>query len=187
MDVRATELDGVIEITPRRFGDERGWFSEVFKAEALREAGIDVEFVQDNESFSVTPGTIRGLHYQIDPHPQAKLVRVVRGRVLDVAVDVRRGSPTFGRHVAVELTASLGNQLLVPVGFAHAFCTLEPDVHVAYKVSGRYARECERTIRWDDPELAIEWPEWSDLGVDGPTLSAKDAAGPGLAEQPDLF
>ncbi len=144
-------------------------------------------FVQDNESFSAIPGTIRGLHYQLDPHAQAKLVRVLRGRVLDIVVDIRRGSPTFGEHVALELTADLGNQLLVPVGFAHAFCTLEPDVHIAYKVSARYAPETERTIRWDDPALGIEWPSWAALGVDGPTLSDRDAVAPTLAEQPDLL
>src|SRR6056297_3664882 len=144
MEVRTTGLDGVVELTPRRFGDGRGWFSEVFKPAALAEAGVDTEFVQDNESFSAIPGTIRGFHYQLEPHAQAKLVRVLRGRVLDVVVDIRRDSPTFGEHVAVELTAGLGNQLLVPAGFAHAFCTLDADVHVAYKVSDRYSPELER-------------------------------------------
>ncbi|MEL6890292.1 MAG: dTDP-4-dehydrorhamnose 3,5-epimerase [Actinomycetota bacterium] len=187
MKLQPTSLDDVVELTPRRFGDDRGWFSEVFKPGALAEIGIATEFVQDNESFSAIPGTIRGLHYQLEPHAQAKLVRVLRGRVLDVVVDIRRSSPTFGEHCAVELTADLGNQLFVPAGFAHAFCTLAPDVHVAYKVSDRYAPECERAIRWDDPALGIDWPDWSSIGIDGPTLSDKDAAAPPLAEQPDLF
>jgi len=187
MGIRETALDGVVEVTPRRFGDERGWFSEVYKPAPFAEAGIDITFIQDNESFSAVPGTIRGLHYQLDPRAQAKLVRVLRGRVLDVAVDIRRDSATFGEHVAVELTADLGNQLLVPAGFAHAFCTLEPDVHLAYKVSDLYAPESERAIRWDDPEIGIAWPDWSTLGVDGPTLSDKDAVAPLLAEQPDVF
>lgn len=187
MEIRETAIDGVVEVTPKRFGDERGWFSEVYKQAPLAAAGIDIDFVQDNESFSAVPGTIRGLHYQLEPRAQAKLVRVLRGRILDIAVDIRRDSPTFGEHVAVELSADLGNQLLVPVGFAHAFCTLEPDVHLAYKVSDLYAPEAERAIRWDDPELAIEWPTWPQLGVDGPTLSDKDAVAPTLAEQPDLF
>lgn len=187
MDFDTTALDGVVEITPRRFGDDRGWFSEVFKSAALADAGIDIDFVQDNESFSATPGTIRGLHYQLDPHAQAKLVRVLHGRVLDVAVDIRRESPTFGQHVTVELTAELGNQLLVPAGFAHAFCTLEPDVHLAYKVSAPYAPDRERAIRWDDPSIGVEWPDWRGLGVDGPTLSDRDTVAPLLADQPDLF
>ena len=187
MEIRTTSLDGVVEITPRRVGDDRGWFSEVYKLSVLADAGIDIEFVQDNESFSATPGTIRGFHYQLDPHAQAKLVRVVRGRVLDVAVDIRRTSSTFGQHVAVELTADLGNQLLVPAGFAHAFCTLEPDVHLSYKVSDRYAPESERAIRWDDPSIDIDWPDWPALGVDAPTLSDRDAVAPLLTDQPDLF
>jgi dTDP-4-dehydrorhamnose 3,5-epimerase len=183
MDIITTALDGVVEIRPPRHGDDRGWFSETYKRHELRDAGIDIEFVQDNESFSAPAGTLRGLHYQIAPHPQAKLIRVIDGSILDIVVDIRRGSPTFGRYVAVTLTADEGNQLLVPAGFAHGFCTLEPDVRVAYKVSGRYAPDCERAIRWDDPELAIDWP----LPADGPTLSAKDAVAPLLAEQPDLF
>jgi dTDP-4-dehydrorhamnose 3,5-epimerase len=183
MEIIPTALDGVVEIRPRRHGDDRGWFSETYKRQALHDAGIDIDFVQDNESFSATVGTLRGLHYQLAPHPQDKLIRVIHGSILDVAVDIRRDSPTFGRHVAVTLTADDGNQLLVPAGFAHGFCTLEPDVRVAYKVSGEYAPDCERAIRWDDPDLAIDWP----LPADGPALSAKDAAAPLLADQPDLF
>jgi dTDP-4-dehydrorhamnose 3,5-epimerase len=183
MEIVPTALDGVVEIRPTRHGDDRGWFSETYKRHTLGDAGIGIEFVQDNESFSAPAGTLRGLHYQIAPHAQVKLVRVIHGSILDVAVDIRRDSDTFGQHVAVTLTAEEGNQLLVPAGFAHGFCTLEADVRVAYKVSDRYAPECERAIRWDDPELAIDWQ----LPPDGPTLSSKDAVAPLLADQPDLF
>ena len=184
MEIVPTSLDGVVELRGRRFGDERGWFSETYKRSVLVDAGIDIDFVQDNESFSAPVGTIRGLHYQIAPHPQDKLVRVIRGSILDVAVDIRRDSPTFGQHVAVTLSADQANQLLVPAGFAHGFCTLEPDVHVAYKVSGQYAPDCERAIRWDDPHLGIAW---TGIGDRRPVLSDKDAAAPLLADQPDLF
>ena len=182
MKLVPTALSDVVEVQPARFGDDRGWFSEVFKTDVLAEGGIDVPFVQDNESFSAPLGTLRGIHYQVAPHPQGKLVRVVRGSILDIAVDLRRSSPTFGEHVAVTLTADAGNQLYVPVGFGHAFVTLEPDVQVIYKVTDRYAPECERAIRWDDPQLAIAWPDSA-----APTLSAKDEVAPLLADQPDLF
>ena len=183
MEIIPTELDGVFEIRAKRFGDHRGWFSETYKSHELTAAGIDIDFVQDNESFSAPLGTLRGLHYQVAPHPQDKLVRVISGSILDVAVDIRRNSPTFGQYVAVTLTGTDGNQLLVPAGFAHGFCTLEPDVRVAYKVSGQYAPDCERAVRWDDPDLAIDWQ------VPGgePTLSDKDQIAPLLADQPDLF
>ena len=184
MEFLPTDIDAVVEVRPKRFGDQRGWFSEIYKRDAFADAGISVDFVQDNESFSAPSGTLRGLHYQLAPHPQGKLVRVVRGSILDVAVDIRRDSPTFGRHVAVTLSADTGNQLYVPVGFAHGFVTLEPDVQVTYKVTDRYAPETERSIRWDDPTIGIEWP---DLGSDGPVLSDKDAVAPLLADQPDLF
>lgn len=184
MEFIPTNIDDVIEIRPRRHGDNRGWFSETFKRSAMVEQGIDLDITQDNESFSGPQGTLRGLHYQVEPNAQAKIIRVITGSILDVAVDIRRSSPTFGRHVAVTLTAEAGNQLLVPVGFAHGFCTLEADVQVAYKVTGTYAPECERAIRWDDPALAIVWP---DFGVHGPVMSDKDLVAPLLAEQPDLF
>ncbi len=187
MELLPTSLDGVVEIVPRRFGDDRGWFSEVFKAGVLADAGIELDFIQDNESFSATPGTIRGLHYQIAPDAQAKLVRVIRGEILDVAVDIRRGSATFGQHVSRRLSAATGNQLLVPVGFAHGFCTLVPDVQVSYKVTAPYSPSTERAVRWDDPDVGITWPTWEQLGVVGPTLSDKDATAPTLADQPDLF
>ena len=183
MEIIPTSLSGVVEIRAKRHGDERGWFSETWKQSALVSAGIDIDFVQDNESFSAPAGTLRGLHYQIAPHPQDKLVRVIQGSILDIAVDIRRSSPTFGQHVAVTLTADDANQLLVPAGFAHGFCTLQADVRVAYKVSGQYAPDCERAIRWDDPDLAIDWP----IPAGGPTLSGKDQVAPLLADQPDLF
>ena len=183
MEIIDTTLDGVVEIRPPRHGDDRGWFSETYKKHTFRDAGIDIDFVQDNESFSAPAGTLRGLHYQLAPHPQDKLIRVIQGSILDIAVDIRRDSTTFGQHVAVTLTADDGNQLLVPAGFAHGFCTLEADVRVAYKVSGEYSPVCERSIRWDDPDLAIRWT----LPAGGPTLSGRDGIAPFLADQPDLF
>lgn len=178
-----TRLAGVIEVHPTRFGDERGWFSEVYRRDLLEAADIDIDFVQDNESFSATAGTLRGIHYQLDPVVQVKLVRVIRGSIVDVAVDLRRSSPTFGDHVRVTLGADAGNQLLVPAGFGHALCTLEPDTQVAYKVTAPYSPEHERSIRWDDPTLGIDWP----LDARMPTLSDRDAVAPLLADQPDLF
>ena len=183
MEFIETALDGVVEIRAKRFGDDRGWFSETYKQHTLRDAGIDIDFVQDNESFSAPTGTLRGLHYQTAPHAQDKLIRVIHGSILDVAVDIRRASHTFGKHVAVTLTAQDANQLLVPAGFAHGFCTLEPTTPVAYKVSGQYAPDCERAIRWDDADLAVAWQ----LPATGPTLSEKDEIAPLLADQPDLF
>lgn len=183
MDIIPTEITDVIEIRPQRFGDARGWFSEVYRREALLSAGLVHDFVQDNESFSASVGTLRGLHYQLPPFTQDKLVRVLRGSIFDVAVDLRHDSPTFAQHVVRTLTAEAGNQLLVPAGFAHGFLTLTPDAHVAYKVTAPYSPEAERAIRWDDPEIGIEWPRLAA----GPTLSDKDAAAPLLTDQPDLF
>ncbi len=185
MEFIATEIPDVVEVHPKRFGDNRGWFSESYRHDVFVEAGIDLDFVQDNESFSATPGTIRGLHYQLPPFAQDKLVRVVRGAIFDVAVDIREKSPTFGQHVTRTLSAEVGNQLLVPVGFAHGFMTLTPDVHLTYKVTARYSAESERNIRWNDTELGIEWPQ-----VDGgaePILSDRDAVAPDLADQRDRF
>lgn len=183
MNVVPTALADVLEIRPVRHGDARGWFSEVYKADIVHRAGVDVDFVQDNESFSAVAGTLRGIHYQLAPFVQVKIVRVVRGSILDVAVDLRRGSPTFADHVAVTLTADAGNQLLVPAGFGHGFITLEPDTHVAYKVTAPYSPERERSIRWDDPTLGVDWP----LAGDAPVMSDRDAAAPLLADQSDLF
>jgi len=183
MKLVPTALPEVIEVRPVRHGDDRGWFSEIFRVDVLAAAGIDVDFVQDNESFSAAPATLRGIHYQLPPFAQVKLVRVIRGAVVDVAVDLRRDSPTFGDHVAVTLSADAGNQLLVPAGFGHGFVTLEHDTQVGYKVSAPYSPESERSVRWDDPTLAIDWPI---VGA-GPMLSERDAAAPLLVDQPDLF
>jgi dTDP-4-dehydrorhamnose 3,5-epimerase len=166
-------------IMPRRFGDARGWFMEVYNERTFHEAGITDRFVQDNHSMSVAPYTLRGLHYQAPPHGQAKLVRCLRGRIFDVAVDLRRGSPTFGRWVGAELSAENGNQFFVPVGFAHGFMTLEADCEVAYKVSSLYAPEFDGGIKWDDPAIGVEWP----IPVGAlPELSGKDAGAIGLAD-----
>ncbi len=174
MQVEQTALPGVVILTPRRFGDDRGFFSEVYSAAVLAQHGIDVTFVQDNHSLSRQTGVVRGLHFQSPPHAQDKLVRVGAGRVMDVAVDIRKGSPTFGRSVAVELSAAVGNQLFIPKGFLHGFSVLEPDSELLYKCSDYYAPACDGAVRFDDPDLAIDW------GVDPATaiLSAKDAAAP---------
>lgn len=177
------DISGVLEIRPRKFEDSRGYFSETFKLSALREHGVAVDFVQDNKSLSREAGTIRGLHFQLPPFEQAKLVSVLRGSILDVAVDIRRASPTFGRHVAVTLTAEQGNQLLIPAGFAHGFCTLEPDCEIAYKVSNPYAPAQDRAVLWSDPELGIAWP----VAIEAAKLSDKDMRAPKLADAPDLF
>lgn len=183
MNVMETRIKGVLLVEPRRFGDARGWFSETFSQHRMQALGIDSGFCQDNHSYSASPGTLRGLHFQIPPHAQAKLVRCSRGRILDVAIDIRQGSPTFGEHVAVELDAESGRQLFIPVGFAHGFCTLEPHSEVQYKVSDYYAPEAERGILWSDSDLAIDWP----LPPEGPALSEKDSAYPSLAETPAYF
>jgi dTDP-4-dehydrorhamnose 3,5-epimerase len=178
VEVRPLALPEIVEITPSRHGDHRGFFSEVWNSAALAEKGIHASFVQDNHSYSAEPGVIRGLHYQAPPAAQAKLVRVARGSIFDVAVDVRHGSPTFGRWVGIILSAGAWNQLLVPEGFAHGFMTLEPDCEVLYKVTAPYSREHDRAIRFDDADIGIEWP----LGDRAPVLSDKDRAAPALAE-----
>jgi dTDP-4-dehydrorhamnose 3,5-epimerase len=177
MEVEALGLDGLKLIRTRRFGDQRGYFAETWNRRLFAAHGLDTDFVQDNVSLSRSPGTIRGLHYQTWPFAQAKLIRVVRGAILDVAVDLRRSSPTFGRHVSVVLSAEGGEQLFIPVGFAHGLCTLEADTEVAYKVSDFYSPEHDAGIIWNDPDLAIDWR----LGVQQPTLSEKDATLPRLA------
>ncbi|GEP12329.1 dTDP-4-dehydrorhamnose 3,5-epimerase [Methylobacterium gnaphalii] len=168
---------------PGRHGDNRGWFSEVYRADRLAQAGIANLFVQDNQSFSAPAGTLRGLHFQTPPAAQAKLVRVLAGAILDVAVDIRRSSPTFGKYVAVRLDAEGGEQLFVPHGFAHGFCTLEPNTMVAYKVDAYYSPAHDRAIAWNDPEIGISWP----VGEAEASLSAKDRAAPRLADAPELF
>lgn len=168
----------VIRITPKRFADSRGWFSETYQRDRFRAAGVGADFVQDNQSYSAPAGTLRGIHFQTPPHAQAKLVRCLKGRIWDVAVDLRAGSPTYGRWVAAELTAGRGEQLFIPAGYGHAFLTLEPDCEVAYKVDDFYAPECDGGIRWDDPDLAIAWP----LPIAAPELSEKDARLPLLKD-----
>jgi dTDP-4-dehydrorhamnose 3,5-epimerase len=168
---------------PATFMDERGWFSESFNARNFAAIGIQEEFVQDNHSYSEKQGTVRGMHYQLPPNAQAKLIRALRGSVLSIAVDIRRSSPAFGQHVAVKLDARAGNQLYIPAGFAHGFCTLEPQVEVLYKASAFYAPASERGINWKDPRLKLPWPVEGKNAV----LSPKDVQAPMLAEQPDLF
>ena len=177
LEARPLELPDLIELTPRRFADERGFFSEVWNEERFGGAGITARFVQDNVSLSVTKGVVRGLHFQTPPAAQAKLLRVSRGSVFDVGVDLRRSSPTFGRWAGVVLSADMWNQLYLPEGFAHGFMTLEDNTEVSYKVSALYSPEHDRSIRWDDPAIGIEWP--AELR---PILSAKDHAAPLLAE-----
>jgi dTDP-4-dehydrorhamnose 3,5-epimerase len=176
-------VPGPLLITPRRFGDHRGFFLETYSVRDFAALGIQDVFVQDNHSLSAEKGVVRGLHYQIAPSAQDKLVRVVRGAILDVAVDIRRSSPSYGRHVAVELTAENARQLFIPAGFAHGFCTLAPDTEVAYKVTDLYAPDCDRGIAWDDPDLALPWP------FDPPTvqLSDKDRRAPRLRDLPTVF
>lgn len=170
MQIEELPLPGAFVLTPKRFGDERGFFSETFSARAFDELAPGVTFVQDNHSLSRDAGVLRGLHFQLPPHAQGKLVRVPRGRVLDVIVDLRVGSPTYGEHVSVELSADNWKQMWVPAGFAHAFCTLEPDTEFCYKVTEFYAPESDSGIAFDDPDLAIDWP----FSPDALILSEKD-------------
>lgn len=183
MIVTPLEIPAVLLVTPRIFRDERGFFSETYNRKALAEAGLDADFVQDNHSLSRARGVVRGLHFQVAPRAQGKLVRVTRGAIFDVAVDIRVGSPTYGRHVAAVLSADSWTQIWLPVGFAHGFCTLEPDTEVIYKVTDYYAPECDRGIAWDDPDLAIDWPVDREAAV----LSDKDRRHPRLAELPPQF
>lgn len=178
-----TALSGVKIVEPERYGDERGFFSETYSRLAFLTAGIDLEFIQDNHSLSEHIGTLRGLHFQSEPFAQDKLVRCPRGRMLDVVVDIRRGSPTFGAHVTVELSAQNWRQMLVPKGFAHGFITLEPFTEVLYKVTAPYAPEHSLGLAYDDPALNIAWP----LPPGGPILSGKDRLNPTLANLPSYF
>jgi dTDP-4-dehydrorhamnose 3,5-epimerase len=183
LTVEATDIPEVKIITARRIGDSRGFFSEVWSRRRFAEAGVDLDFIQMNHSLSQDVGTLRGLHFQTHPFAQDKLVRVARGSIVDVAVDIRSGSPTFGQHVAVELSAQNGRQLLVPVGFAHGFCTLEPDTEVLYQVSAYYSAEHDRGLAFDDPQLGIDWP----FAADRLKLSDKDRKHPRLADLPAYF
>lgn len=157
MQVQETEIPGVLLLTPKRFGDHRGFFSETYNNRLFEEAGIHLNFVQDNQSLSVEKGVLRGLHYQLEPKAQDKLVRVIKGAILDIAVDIRHGSPTFGKHVAAVISQENWQQILVPKGFAHGFITLEPNTEVVYKVTDYYSPDHERGILWNDPELGINW------------------------------
>lgn len=177
MEIRKLGIEGVLEIVPRKFGDSRGFFSETYSARRFAEAGLDIGWVQDNQSFSAEKGVLRGLHFQLAPFAQDKLIRVLRGSIFDVAVDLRQGSASYGKWVSAVLSAEAWNQILIPKGFAHGFLTLEPNVEVFYKVSAPYAPEHDRGIRWNDPDIAVAWP----LEGREPVLSAKDAAAPFLA------
>lgn len=183
MEVRSTAIPEVKLIKPRKHGDHRGFFSETYNKKELAEAGIALDFVQDNHSLSTEKGVIRGLHFQIPPFTQDKLVRVIRGSVFDVAVDLRKSSPTFGKHVSAIVSAEEWNQILVPIGFAHGFCTLEPNTEVIYKVTNYYAPDCDRGVLWNDPQLEIEWPV-SEREV---ILSDKDKRQPCFAELAAFF
>jgi len=176
MHIERTSLSGVVILEPRRFGDARGWFTETWNASRMAEVGFDLAFVQDNHSFSATQGTLRGLHFQAPPRAQDKLVRCTRGAIFDVAVDIRKGSPSYGRWTGVRLDAETGAQLLVPKGFLHGFLTLTPDCEVQYKCTDLYAPECDGAVRWDS--CGIDWP----LTGGDPVLSDKDAAAPTLAD-----
>ena len=178
VDVRRLALDGLLEIRPERFADKRGFFSETWSAATWRGAGIVTSFVQDNHSLSRPRGTLRGLHFQSPPAAQIKLVRVTRGSAFDVAVDLRRGSPTYRQWVGVILSAAEWNQLLIPEGFAHGFVTLEPSTEVQYKASAAYSPDHDRAIRFDDPQLAIDWP----IPADQLILSDRDRTAPSLAQ-----
>lgn len=173
MKIINTLLEGVKVLEPNVFGDHRGWFTETFNQSLLKENGIDIEFIQDNHSYSAEQGTLRGLHYQLSPKAQTKLVRCTQGAIYDVAVDIRQDSPTYGQWFGVELSAENKRQLLVPKGFAHGFLTLTPDVEVQYKVDELYSPEHDRSIKWDDPSLNIDWPTKS-----VPILSKKDDNAP---------
>ena len=183
MKIERLAIPEIILVTPAKFGDARGFFSETYNARRFAEAGIAAAFIQDNQSLSEKPGTLRGLHCQVAPNVQGKLVRVVRGAIWDVAVDIRMGSPTYGHHVAAELSAANWCQLWVPGGFLHGFCTLEPGTEVIYKVTGDYDPSAERGVIWDDPDLALPWP----LPPEGPSLSDKDRKLPPLAASEGWF
>ncbi|MCB1521381.1 MAG: dTDP-4-dehydrorhamnose 3,5-epimerase [Hyphomicrobiaceae bacterium] len=183
MKTTPLNIPEVLLLTPVQHRDERGFFSEVFTVRRMAEAGIAATFVQENHSLSRQKGVVRGLHFQTDPHAQGKLVRVVKGSIFDVAVDLRTGSPTYGRHVSAVLSADNWTSIWVPPGFAHGFCTLEPDTEVIYKVTAYYAPECDKGLKWDDPALAIDWPVERDTAI----LSPKDLAQPLLSELPPYF
>ena len=178
MQVEHLNIPDIKVLFPRKHGDARGFFSETYNRKSLAALGIDIDFVQDNHSLSAEKGTVRGLHFQTPPFAQDKLVRVARGSVFDIAVDLRQGSPTYGRHVSAVLSAEAWNQILVPIGFAHGFMTLEPDTEVIYKVSNYYSPDHDEGLLWNDPALGINWP----ISDDDAVLSDKDRKQPRLAE-----
>ena len=177
MQIEQTALPGVVILTPRRFGDDRGFFAETWNRNTMAGLGITTEFVQDNHSVSAEVNTVRGLHFQAPPHAQAKLVRCGKGILFDVAVDIRKGSPTYGNWIGVELSAANGRQLLIPDGFLHGFATRAPDTEICYKCSDFYAPECDGAVRFDDPGIGIDWGLTGDA-----VLSGKDADAPLLAD-----
>jgi dTDP-4-dehydrorhamnose reductase/dTDP-4-dehydrorhamnose 3,5-epimerase len=181
MNIVKTNVEDVIIIEPKVFADHRGWFTETYSKEKFKELGIDIDFIQDNHSLSAQKGTLRGLHFQLNPKAQTKLVRCTKGKILDVAVDIREGSPTYKKWIAVELSEENKKQLLVPKGFAHGFITLTDNVEVQYKVDEYYSPENDRSIRFDDPDISIDW------GIDNPILSEKDLNAPMLSESDSNF
>ncbi|CAO3441277.1 dTDP-4-dehydrorhamnose 3,5-epimerase [Azospirillum endophyticum] len=183
MDVVSLDIPDVKIIRPKKFGDHRGFFSETYTKKTFEAAGLHYDFVQDNHALSAEVGTLRGLHFQLPPFAQDKLLRVVRGAVFDVAVDLRKDSPTFGRHVSAVISAADWNQILVPIGFAHGYCTLEPDTEVIYKVTNYYSPAHDRGLLWNDPELGIAWP----VAADKARLSDKDHKQPTFAQLGDWF
>ncbi len=183
MNFESLPIPAIVLVSPKKFGDARGYFMETFRQSLFEEKVGSFSFVQDNQSLSADAGTIRGLHFQLEPRAQGKLVRCISGAILDVAVDIRVGSPTYGRHVSAELTAENGRQLWVPPGFAHGFCTLLPNTEVSYKVTDYYSPEHDRGLLWNDPALGIEWPVDAGKAV----LSAKDLVQPALADLAESF
>jgi len=181
MKVINTAIEGICIIEPQVFEDSRGWFMETYSKEKLAKQGIDADFIQDNHSFSANRGTIRGLHFQINPKAQAKLVRCTRGRILDVAVDIRKGSPTYKKWISVELSEENKRQLFISKGFAHGFVTLTDNVEIQYKVDEYYSPENDRSIRFDDPEINVDW------GIENPILSEKDINAPLLKDSDSNF
>jgi dTDP-4-dehydrorhamnose 3,5-epimerase len=183
MDIRPLQIPGPVVLVPRKFTDVRGFLSETYSDAAFAAKVAPVRFVQENHTYSEHAGTVRGIHFQVPPHAQGKLVRVVRGAIFDVIVDLRAASPHFGRHVVVELSAAGWTQLWVPEGFGHGICTLEPHTEIIYKVTTPYHPASERGIAWNDPDLAIAWP----VGPPEPVLSDRDRCHPRLAEAPAYF
>jgi len=183
MEFRTFDLEGPVEVIPKKIEDERGYFSEILRLDALVGNVGPVDFVQDNQSLSVRSGTIRGIHFQSQPAAQGKLVRCIAGKLFDVAVDLRSGSPTYGRWLSVVLTPEQNNQLWIPVGFGHGFCTLEPNTVVQYRVTNYYSADDDKGVAWDDPTIGVEWPDEAEPD----TLSAKDREQPKLVDLPAYF